>query len=117
MSEVRVGEWSGVENRRHKRVALKVPIECRAGETVRQGVAENISVSGILVRCQPFPQDSAVSVSFRLPGSSVTIRSEAQVAHVVPDIFMGLELVSLPADSSREIERFIASAVPVGKPK
>ena len=117
MADVHVGEWSGVENRKHKRVPLKVAIECRSGQTAVEVRSENISVNGLLVRSsEPFPQDAEISVSFTLPGSSKRIQSQARVAHVVPDIFMGLELLNLAAESRAEIERFIAAALPAGKP-
>jgi len=118
MSEVHVGEWSGVENRKHRRVPLRVPIECRQGAARLEAVAENISVSGLLVRCkEAFPQDSEISVSFTLPGSPTPIRTQARVAHVVPEMFMGLELLNLPEESRYEIGLFLAAALPVAKPK
>ncbi|MBI3933749.1 MAG: PilZ domain-containing protein [Acidobacteria bacterium] len=118
MSEVRVGEWSGVENRRHKRVSLQVPIECRSEQRVLLAKAENLSVSGLLVRCtQPFPQDNEIAVSFTLPGATVPVSSKARVAHIVPGVFMGLELTGLSAESLQQINQFVAAARPVAKPK
>lgn len=119
VSEVRVGEWPGPELRKDKRVPLHVPIECRSQQTVVAGMAENISMSGLLVRsARTFAEDDVIAVSFALPGSSQPIRSQAQIAHVVPDVFMGLELLGLPEDSRARIENFIASVpVPAGKPK
>jgi uncharacterized protein (TIGR02266 family) len=117
MADVRVGEWSGIENRKHKRVPLKISIECRHGDAAVEVRSENISVNGLLVRSSdPFPQDTEITVSFRLPGSSLKIQSQARVAHVVPDAFMGLELLSLAAEARAEIERFVGSTVPAGKP-
>jgi uncharacterized protein (TIGR02266 family) len=118
MSEVRVGGWSGVENRKHKRVPLKVAITCRSSERVMQVHSENISSSGLLVRCvDPFPQDSEISVSFTLPDASTFIRLQARVAHVVPGVFMGLEFVEVPAEARAPIERYVASSVPIAKAK
>ena len=116
MTDVRVGEWSGIENRKHRRVPLKASIQCRSGKSVVEALAENISINGLLVRSnKPFPQDTEISLSFTLPGSSRRIESQARVAHVVPDAFMGLELLNLTAESRAEIERFVAAAAPVGK--
>jgi hypothetical protein len=118
MSEVRVGEWSGVENRRHRRVSLQVPIECRSGSKVLLAKGENISVSGLLVRCtDPFPHDSEILVAFTLPGSAAMISSVARVAHIVPAVFMGLELTGLSAETRQKIEQYIASIAPAANPK
>ena len=116
MAEVRVGDWSGIENRRHKRVPLHVAIECRSNEAVINGRAENISASGLLVRCaDPFPQDSELTISFQLPDGAQTIRCEARVAHMVPAVFMGLEFASLPEPTRAEIARYIDANAPIAK--
>ena len=113
MSEVRRDEWSGVENRRHRRVPLQVPIECRGGKRVLLVKSENISISGLLVRCtEPFEQDTEITVSFTLPGSRNVLSSAARVAHVVPGVFMGLELSVLPAEARKQIEDFVAANAP-----
>ena len=118
MSEVHVGEWSGVENRRHRRVPLQVPIECRSGSKVLLVKGENISVSGLLVRCtEPFPDDSEIRVAFTLPGSNASISSVARVAHIVPGAFMGLELTGLNPEARQQIDQYVAVAAPVSKPK
>ena len=119
MSAVQVGKWSGLEQRRDKRVPLKVPIECRSQQTVVAAMAENVSVTGLLVRsARTFLEDDVITVSFSLPGSSQPIRSQARVAHVVPDRFMGLELLDLQNSSREQIVRYIESiAAPASKQK
>ena len=116
MPEVRVGEWSGIENRRHKRVPLHVAIECRSKEAVIDARAENISTSGLLVRCaDPFPQDSEIDIVFRLPGAQEPVRCCARVAHMVPAVFMGLEFVNMPEPPRVEIARYVEEHDPVFK--
>jgi PilZ domain-containing protein len=118
MSEVRTEGWSGIENRRHKRVLLQVPIECHSEERRLLAKAENISSSGVLVRCsQPFPEDSELSVSFTLPGSTQAIIAKARVAHAVPAVFMGLEMISVAPDAQQRIDAYVEAAEPVFKPK
>lgn len=118
MSEVRVEGWSGVENRKHRRVPLQVPIECHSGSRMLLAKAENISVSGLLVRCtEPFVEDSEITVSFTLPGSNVAINSLARVAHLVPGVFMGLELTGLSPHALQQIDQYVAAAVSVAKSK
>ena len=118
MSNVSVGGWSGVENRKHRRAPLQVPIECRSGQKVLLAKAENISTRGLLVRCtEPFPQDSELAVSFTLPGEIDPIQSVARVAHFVPGVFMGLELTGLKPEARQMIDQFVAAVVPVPKTK
>ena len=119
MSDVRVGEWSGEEQRKHKRVPLNVPIECQGAIESVHGQATNISTSGLLVRCRTvFPQDEEIQVTFTLPGSRKLIEARARVAHVVPDAFMGLELIEPSPEAKDQIERYVAAApLPAGNPK
>ncbi len=119
MSDVRVGEWSGVEQRKHRRAPLHVPIECSFDGRTVAGQAENISTSGLLVRSDTtFAQDSEGTVTWTLPGSAQPIRSKARVAHEVPGKFMGLEFVGPSAADRDRIERFLAeAAVPATKPR
>ena len=111
MPPVHVGEWSGGEKRRHKRVSLHIPVECRSGRVTLEGLAENISTSGILIRTPtPFPDDEEITLRFTLPGSSDKIECRARVAHAVPDAFMGVEFVDLPEDLLERIEEYAATA-------
>lgn len=115
MPEVRFGGWSGQENRRHRRVPLQVPIECRRGQKTVLAKVENISLSGLLVRCStPFAQDEEIAVSFTLPDSSVVVASTARVAHAVPGAFVGLEFTGLTPEGRQEIERYVAAAIAAG---
>jgi hypothetical protein len=80
--------------------------------------AENISISGLLVRCtEAFEYDSEISVSFTLPGSVAAISATARVAHCVPGAFMGLEFTKLPAETKEKIDEYIASVAPAAKPQ
>ncbi|MGH9785432.1 MAG: PilZ domain-containing protein [Terriglobia bacterium] len=111
MPPVHVGEWSGGEKRRHKRVSLHVAIECRSDQATLEGRGENISVSGLLIRTPtPFAEDEEITLRFTLPGSSDRIECRARVAHSVPDSFMGVEFVDLPDALLERIEEYIATA-------
>ncbi len=108
MTEERSGGWSGPEQRRHRRVPLGVPITCSAGSTERAGTAENISVSGLLVRMQStFPQDEQLTIVFTLPGATDPISAQVRVAHVVPDVFLGLEFSGISPDAQTSVEQYI----------
>lgn len=112
---VHVGDWSGVDLRRHKRVHLGVPLECRSGQKVLSGIGENISVGGLLMRVQQtlFAWDEEVTMSFVLPGSTDTLEIRARVAHVVPDAFLGMEFAEMPFPTRERIENYIATAAAV----
>ena len=104
----REGERS--ERRRAKRVSLKVPIECRVGNELVSGLAENISVTGLLVRvhsAHTFPQNTEIVVSFSLPESFGSIHTRARVAHEVPGVFMGVEFLERTSALESQIEKFI----------
>ena len=110
MQPIRVG--SGVEQRKHKRVPLGVPIECRSGQMTVAGRAENISVSGLLIRAEKtFAEDEEITVSFQLPGSTQAIQFRASVAHVVPEVFIGVEFLDIPAELSELIEKYVAAGL------
>jgi PilZ domain-containing protein len=116
MSEVHVGEWSGVENRRHKRVPLRVDVECRQGQKWFEARGDNVSISGLLVRCtESFAPDTEITVSFTLPGAASRLRLQARVAHIVPGVFMGLELLKLSEENRAAIERYVEASAPIAK--
>ena len=118
MPPVHVGEWSGQEKRRHKRVSLQVPVACRSGQVSREARAENVSASGMLIRTTtPFAEDEEITLQFALPGSSHRIECLARVAHAVPDAFMGVEFVDLPQDLFKRIEEYAATAAAGQQPK
>jgi len=109
-----MGGSSTTELRKYKRVSLRVPIECLGLKISILGRAENLSLQGLLIRSgQTFVPDEEVTVALSLPGSTETLRLPARVAHVVPDIFMGLEFLELPAEVRERLERFIAATAAV----
>ncbi|MBI3895925.1 MAG: PilZ domain-containing protein [Acidobacteria bacterium] len=109
---IRVREWAGAEQRRHKRILLRVPVECQSGRETIQGKAENISPNGLLIRAtKTFAEDEEITLRFALPGIEQVIQCRAHVAHVVPDIFMGVEFLELSPKVIPLIEEFIAAAL------
>ncbi len=106
-----MGDWAGQEKRKHKRVALHVPVECRSGQASLTCQAENVSISGLLIRAEtPFPEDQEISVRFSFPASGQTVECRARVAHIVPGAFMGVEFVDLPPALAAVIEAYISAA-------
>ena len=113
MRPIQAGGWSGIEQRRHKRVPLGVPLECHAGRGTIQGKAENISTSGLLIRAtKTFAEDEEITLRFSLPaGSEPEVQCRARVTHVVPDIFMGVEFLDLPPEITLLVEQYVAAAL------
>ncbi|MBI2816265.1 MAG: PilZ domain-containing protein [Acidobacteria bacterium] len=107
--------WPRSESRVHRRVPLGVPIECHSSTKIT-GIAENISVGGVLVRAKDtLPWDELVTVSFSLPGSPETLQIGARVTHVVPEMFLGLEFRECPAELKQRIEAYVRS-IPESQP-
>jgi len=88
---------------------LHVPIECRSGAVTLDARAENVSISGILIRTPtPFGDDEEITLRFTLPGAARRIECRARVAHAVADSFMGVEFVDLSPESLAAIEKYVA---------
>jgi len=103
--------YSGEEKRKHKRVALHVPVECRSGQKTCTCQIENISISGLLIRTETsFAQFEEIVVRFQMPDSGAAIEAAARVMHTVPGSFMGVEFISLPTESAAAIEKYAAEA-------
>ena len=103
--------YSGEEKRKHKRVALHVPVECRSGQATCTCQIENISISGLLIRTETaFAQFEEIVVRFRMPDAGPVIEASARVAHTVPGSFMGIEFISLPLGPAAAIETYVADA-------
>jgi hypothetical protein len=104
------GAVSGADKRLHTRAAIHVPIECRAAGRVVVATAENVGIGGILVRTkETFSWDDVITVSFQLPDSPERFNLEARVAHLVPDLFMGLEFVNCSPDIRSCIQAYVAA--------
>jgi hypothetical protein len=110
-------KFSGPEQRKFRRVPLGASVECRAGFEVYHGKAENISVSGLLVRSENQSEpDTDLQVKFLIPGmtpsDSVIVQARARVAHLVPGVFMGLEFTQIPDSTRMAIEWYVDSVPP-----
>src|SRR5689334_19089861 len=116
MCATRNENFSGPEQRKFKRVPLGASVECRSGFEVYHGKAENISVSGLLVRSdKQSAADDTLQLKFMLPGNtpseSVIVQATARVAHLVPGVFMGLEFTEIPPATQAAIEQYVEAQV------
>jgi len=86
-------------------------VECRSGQTTLTCQAENISISGLLIRTgDPFSQDEEITVRFSMPASGSAIECRARVAHVVPEAFMGIQFMDLSPELTDVIEKHVSAA-------
>lgn len=117
MCAYRVDSFSGPDQRKHRRVPLGASVELRSGFEVYHGKAENISISGLLVRSEKqSAAETTLNVKFLIPGAnpsdSVIVQAEARVAHLVPGVFMGLEFTEIPDSTRMAIEWYVDSVPP-----
>ena len=101
---------TNIDRRRQKRVLLDILLHCQSAQTLIEGKAENISISGILVRtAKTLPQGEEIDLFFTVPGMTQGIQAQGRVAHVVPGAFMGVEFVNLSPESNQQIKQYIAA--------
>ena len=107
-----------MEKREHRRVPLGVPVLCQSGRTKVEGMAENVSISGLcLVRAaKTFPENENITVSFVIPGSTEALRVpgatkalRARVVRAGPDQFMGVRFLKLSQKSKELMELYVAA--------
>ena len=116
-----------MEKRKYRRVPLGVPVQCQSGRTKVEGMAENVSISGLcMVRAaKTFPENEEITVSFVIPGSTKAVQVpgatkaiRARVARVGPDQFMGVRFLKLSRKSRELIELYVAAhSDPEAKPE
>lgn len=80
------------DRRTSPRVALGVPVSCRAGQQITVAHALNVSRGGLAVRTMtPLPPQTAVQVKFRLPGGHADIEAAGRVAWSDRQVGMGVQ--------------------------
>jgi CheY-like chemotaxis protein len=97
-----------VENRRrYARVPLQTGVTCTVGSKVSQGRTWNLSQGGIQVEAGYVKAGEIVRVSFRLPGSGITISAHGTVVWV-KDERQGIRFTKLTAEAHQAIQQFIS---------
>lgn len=96
-------------NRRSSpRVALSVTISYRYEHTIASATCANISKGGMALRTMnPLPGGTRLRIRFRLPGSKREIDAEAVVSWSDQRTGMGLQFLSLDADSQGELDEYV----------
>jgi len=80
------------DRRTSPRVALGVPVSCRAGQQIAVAHALNVSRGGLAVRTMtPLAPQTIVHVKFRLPGGHADIEAAGRVAWSDRQVGMGIQ--------------------------
>jgi uncharacterized protein (TIGR02266 family) len=96
------------DRRTSSRVALGVPVSCRAGRAITVAPALNIGRGGLAVRTMsPLSADTEVHVKFRLPGSHADIEASGRVAWSDRKVGMGIQFERVDADGQIALDVFV----------
>ena len=96
------------DRRTSPRVALGVPVSCRAGQTIAIAHALNVSRGGLAVRMMaPFSAQTLVHVRFRLPGAHADIEASGRVAWSDRKVGMGIQFDHVETGAQDAIDQFI----------
>lgn len=93
------------EQRKNQRIRFGFRVEDATGKAI--WMAEDISSGGCFLQAvEKAPLGSKINLTFQLPGSSKYIEAVGEVKHV-REKGMGVEFVTMDADSKEETERFV----------
>ena len=96
------------DRRTSPRVALGVPVSCRAGRTITVAPALNVGRGGLAVRTMsPLTANTEVHVKFRLPGSRADIEASGRVAWSDRKVGMGVQFDRVEAEGQTALDVFI----------
>jgi DNA-binding response OmpR family regulator len=96
------------ERRRYFRHAVKMPITIALGEKQIKASATNISEGGIAVLVhQALPKNAVARVQFTLPGTSIALDVDAEVAWADLKGAVGLRFPKLPPHTQEQLEGWL----------
>ena len=97
------------DQRKNQRIRFGFRVEDTAGKTV--WMAEDISSGGCFLQTvEKAPIGTKISLTFQLPGSAKYIEAMGEVKHI-REKGMGVEFVTMDADSKEETERFVGDYI------
>ena len=102
---------SGSDKRQHRRVKLITQLRCEASGREDVLVTRDVSVGGMFVISKnPFPQDSEVTLSFRLKMEDPLIGCRGKVAYSLQGVGMGVMFSDLPEAGRQALQKFVDEA-------
>jgi CheY-like chemotaxis protein len=95
--------------RRNARVPLQTMVACRSGSRPWQGNTWNLSSGGIQIEVGGLQPGDSVKLSFRLPGSGVTVEAIGIVVWAKQQR-EGIQFTQVSGQSQQAIQKFIVEA-------
>ena len=98
-------------NRRSSpRVALRIPVAYRIGNTIAAALTLNINRGGLAIRTtNPLAANTMLKVRLRIPGARKDLEAEATVAWTDREVGMGLQFTRLEPAAQVDIDEFVGS--------
>jgi len=95
--------------RRHARVPLQTMVACNTGSRTLRGNTWNLSSGGIQIEVGGLQSGDSVKLSFRLPGSGVTVEAIGVVVWTKQQR-EGIQFTQVSGQSQQAIQKIIADA-------
>lgn len=104
-----------IEKRQPRRLRIATQVHCKALSRDELLLTRDISVGGLFLNCEdPLPQDSEVTLSFRLVSGGLVIQCHGRVVHSVLGVGMGVQFLDLSEESRQAIQtHLIAPPAPL----
>jgi hypothetical protein len=105
------------ERRRYFRQPVKMQVKVVLGEKTLSATSTNISEGGMaLMMREPVPKGVAPLLKFSLPGVSIHMEVEAEVAWVDVKGLVGFRFHNVPSGSQAQLERWLDEQLEVKLP-
>lgn len=106
-----IPQWQSTVERKHPRAPFVTVVELETPPFVAYGQSENISLGGMLIRCEyPFVPDGRVVVAFALPDSQ-RLELPARVVHCLPGARVGVQFAELQEKNRSVLSGFVSPVV------
>ncbi len=100
-----------IEKRQHRRARLVTQLRCAVLDREDLLLSRDISVGGMFVTAKdPFPQDSEVTVAFRLRPEDSLISCRGKVMYAIAGVGMGVMFSEVDEKSRQSLQKFVDAA-------
>jgi hypothetical protein len=101
----------GIEKRQHRRARLVTQITCAVLDREELLLSRDVSVGGMFVTAKdPFPQDSEVTVAFRLSPKDPLISCQGKIVYAIVGVGMGVMFTDVDESSRQSLQKFVDAA-------
>jgi CheY-like chemotaxis protein len=115
----RLSQLAEVPSRRDVRVPVRVEFDGRGGAGRITGIAQNVSISGMLVECvMPLPVGESLRFSLTLPRTEAQISGRGRVVRQQPPVpgrvsAYGVRFDELSGNAASALDTFVAASEPI----